>query len=236
MPSAKILNGPSENVLSTIADESADLCVTSPPYKNKDGYSYGLMVKVFLQLYRIMKPNSLCFVNFGHLNESKSRPFEVCLCIETIGFKLMDTIIWVKNHYTPLQGDNLNNLHEFIFMFRKGKMPHIDRLSIGVPYKDKSNIGRYSNVDLKCGGNLWYIDYKTVTNSDQKTHKDGFPVELPIRCIKLSSIKKGSSVIDPFSGSATTGIAALKLGMNYVGIEKDLDTYNKSLERIKNEP
>jgi hypothetical protein len=53
-------------------------------------------------------------------------------------FKLNDTIVWVKNHFTPLSGKkHLNNLTEFIFVLYKGKMPDLDRLSIGVPYKDK---------------------------------------------------------------------------------------------------
>ena len=124
------------------------------------------------------------------------------------GFEWIDTITWVKNHYTPVQGNKrVNNLTEFIFKLAKGNNYSLNRLSVGVPYTDKSNVGRYSDKDLRCAGNVWYISYETIQRKDQKHHKDRFPVDLPRRCIKLSGIEKGSVVLDPFSGGMTTGVA-----------------------------
>ena len=71
----------------------------------------------------------------------------------------------------------------------KDKMPLLNRLAIGVPYADKSNIGRYAAKDLKCGGNVWYIDYDTINHKEEKLHNDRFPLELPTRCLKLSNKK-----------------------------------------------
>ena len=151
----------------------------------------------------------------------------------TLGFKLNETITWVKNHYSPIQGNKrLNNLTEFIFILHKGDMPALDRLSIGVPYADKSNIGRYSDKDLKCGGNVWYIDYDTIQDKSEKTHKDRFPKELPTRCIKLSNLKKDSVILDPFCGSATTGVAAKELGMQFIGIERNKNYINKATKLL----
>ncbi len=195
-----------------------DLIVTSPPYKKEDGFSYELIKDVSQQCFRVLKDNSLCFINFGHLANHKSRPFKVAMIFEEAGFNWVDTIVWVKNHYTPVQGDKrLNNLTEFIFMFTKGKGFRLDRLSIGVPYADKSNVGRYSDKDLKCGGNVWYIPYETIQRKEQKLHKDRFPIELPLRCINLSNVREGSVVLDPFAGSATTGIACKETGMEFSG-------------------
>ncbi len=228
-----LINGDCIEVLKTLESDSIDLIVSSPPYKEEDGYSEELIKSVAENSFRILKNNSLCFINFGHLAGNKLRPFQVATEFVNHGFELVDTIIWVKNHYTPLQGDKrLNNLSEFIFMFSKGKDYHLNRLEIGIPYADKSNIGRYSDKDLKCRGNVWNINYETIQNKSQKLHKDRFPVELPELCIKLSNIQKDSKVLDFFMGSATTGIACNNLDMNFIGIEKDLNIYEIAKERM----
>ncbi len=207
--------------LEQLDSESCSLVISSPPYKNKDGFSYSLMNEVFEQLYRVQKNNSLFFLNFGHLKEEKMRPFNVCGCALGVGYKLNDTIIWVKTQFSPIQGKKrLNNLTEFIFLLYKGKMPDLDRLSIGVPYEDLTNAKRYNNgVNLRCQGNMWKFGYETIQRKEQKLHSDLFPLELPTRCIKLSNISQRSLVLDPFAGSATTCLAAQNLGMNYIGFE-----------------
>ncbi len=215
-----------EGMQKYIIDSSIDLIVTSPPYKEQDGFSYNLIKEISQECYRVLKNNSLCYINFGHLANHKSRPFRVALEFEKTGFTWVDTITWVKNHYTPIQGNKrVNNLTEFIFMFAKGNNYKLDRLSIGVPYADKSNIGRYSNRDLRCGGNVWYISYETIQRKEQKPHKDRFPIELPRKCILLSNLEKGSIVLDPFTGSATTGVACKELGMKFVGFEVNKEVF-----------
>jgi len=225
--------------LKQLPDESIDLTVTSPPYKEEDGFSWALIQVVARELYRVHKKNSLCFVNFGHLARRKSRPFLVALEFERAGFEWIDTITWVKNHYTPIQGDKrLNNITEFIFMFAKGRDYHLDRLAIGVPYKDKSNIGRYSDKDLRCAGNCWHIPYDTIQRKEQKRHKDRFPLELPMRCIKLAALPRGSVVLDPFMGGGTTAVASRLLGMRFVGFEINPGYVQKAykwLEEVANE-
>ena len=212
-----------------------DLVVTSPPYKDEDGFSRELIDNFQKFCYENMSRDSLLFLNFGHLAGFKSRPFEVAMMLE-MDFELVDTITWVKNHYRPIQGKRrVNNLTEFIFMFSKGN-PKIDRLSIGIPYADKSNIKRWKGTegkDLKCQGNVWHIDYETVNKEEEKLHNDRFPLDLPKNCIKLSGIPKGSLVVDPFSGSGTTAKACEMLGMNFWGTEIDSDHYKTSLARLK---
>lgn len=219
--------------MKTIPSESCDLLITSPPYKSEDGFSYTLMRDAFREMYRIQKLNTLFFLNFGHLANDKMRPFQVCQQAIDENYYLNDTIIWVKNHYKPIQGKRrLNNLTEFIFMLYKGKMPELNRLAIGVPYADKSNAKRFSGGrDLKCGGNVWYIDYETINNSDEKLHHDRFPLELPEKCIKLCGYHV-ATVLDPFAGSGTTCLASKNLGKDYIGIEKNKSNYEVALARL----
>ena len=210
-------------------ESSHDLMVTSPPFKEEDGYSDRLMELVFNLAYWRLRPGALLFVNMGHLKAFKDRPFKVQEIIQNQGFKLLDTILWLKcdkfgvfdsekmGRFSPLNGNNLDNLYEFVFMFSRGNPDPLDRLSIGVPFKDKANIERRGHSqDLRCAGNVWHIPYD---DNQKKLHPDRFPVELPTRCIKLSGIKPGSLVCDPFNGSGTTGLVALRLGMRYQGSE-----------------
>lgn len=214
------LVGNNQNLIQSISNESIDLTITSPPYKDCDGYQDIDFDFLYKELCRISKKSALFFLNFGHLAHQKERPFLNCLHAIKAGWKLNDTITWLKTQYKPLQGNKrVNNLTEFIFLLYKEEMPNLDRLSIGVPYKDKANIGRYSDKDLRCRGNIWEVGYETIQRSEQKYHFDRFPLDIPRMCIKLSNVKSGI-VIDPFAGSGTTMIAAHEHGLDSIGFEK----------------
>lgn len=228
-----IICGDAVEELKKIEDNSIDLIITSPPYKEQDGYDTILISASFYQCYRVLKNDSLFFLNFGHLAEDKMRPFNTCQLALNRGFKLNDTVTWVKNHYKPIQGQRrLNNLTEFIFILYKGKMPLLDRLAIGVPYVDKTNARRFNGgQDLHCAGNVWYIDYPTITSSEEKLHHDRFPDELPEKCIKLCGYDV-KTVLDPFSGSGTVCYVAKKLGKDYIGIDNKKGNVDIALERL----
>lgn len=235
----KVILGDSAEVLKSIPDNSIDLVITSPPYKDVDNFSFDLIHNVFKEVKRVLKPNSLLFLNFGHLAGFKSRPFKVALVLEEeLGFNWQETFTWVKNHFSPCQGKKrVNNLTEFVFMFSKGECPELDRLSIGVEYIDQSNAKRFNNgLNKRCAGNFWPINYKTIQSSSEKPHPDRFPVELPQRCIKLSNIKQREKpiVLDCFGGSASTAIAAIIEGVDFTLIEKQEKYFNFAQERIKN--
>ena len=95
------------------------------------------------------------------------------------------------------------------------------RLAIGVPYKDKSNIGRWkvAKKDIRCRGDVWYINYETVQSHSEKLHDAIFPKELPELCIKLGSRRRSDLILDPFLGSGTSILAASSLGRRCVGYE-----------------
>jgi site-specific DNA-methyltransferase (adenine-specific) len=161
-------------------------------------------------------------------------------------FVLQNHIIWVKaisigddsvGHFKPISSPRyLNQNHESVFHFtHRGDVP-IDRLAVGVPFKDKGNIARRNHAqDKRCAGNARFIPYETIQSKVQKfNHPAGFPIALPEYCLKLTGIKEGL-VLDPFMGTGTTLVAAHRMGWRGIGIEMDSQYANTSANRLINE-
>ena len=112
----------------------------------------------------------------------------------------------------------------------------LDRLAIGVPYKDKSNIARRGHSrDLRCRGNTWFIPYETVQNRAAKfNHPGTFPVDLPRWCIRLHG-KHPAVVLDPFMGTGTTLVAADREAARGIGIDIDPSYVAIARERLEAE-
>ena len=91
----------------------------------------------------------------------------------------------------------------------------LDRLALGVPYQDKSNIARWSHTggsDLRCRGNTWFIPYETIqSRAKERPHPATFPVQLAEWCIKLHGISRTETMLDPFLGIGNSAVAAQAL-------------------------
>ena len=226
-----------------IMTDSIDVIITSPPYNRSKTYSddkgniyndnqtdsdYELLLqKVWSECFRVLAPNGLFFLNVGDSAKNQGFSERICQFALKSGFKRLQTIIWVKSflgkgHYTPSgRGRRLNNLFEYIFVLVKDHIQY--RINpkakgVGIPYADKSNIGRYAKSDLRDAGNVWFIPYSRTTGATiKKGHEAPFPIELPYRCIKLAEAK---NVLDPFIGTGTTLAAARILGIQGIGYEK----------------
>lgn len=140
-------------------------------------------------------------------------------------------------HYKPVNSHRyLNNCHEYIFHFTKNGDVELDKLAIGVPYQDKSNIGRWkmATEDLRPRGNTWFMPYETIQKS--RSHPTIFPLKLPEMCLKLHGLEKIKLAMDPFMGIGSTAIVCKKLGINYIGFEMDksyIEIAKKSLSEYK---
>jgi site-specific DNA-methyltransferase (adenine-specific) len=147
-------------------------------------------------------------------------------------FFLQNSVMWIKSisinddtvgHYKPINSHRfLNRSHEHVFHFTKAGNVLLDRLAIGVPFKDKSNIARWGHAeDRHCAGDAWFIPYKTIKSKSQKFHHPSpFPPELPERCIRLHG-KPKARVLDPFLGIGSTLVAAERMACRGIGIEID---------------
>lgn len=248
--------GDVEDVLNTMERGSVDTVVTSPPYNLGIRYSthrddeprdqyLEWMGKVAVALRRVLSPSGSLFLNVGASNSDPWVAYDVANAFRK-HFTLQNDIKWIKSitvdgvsrgHFKPVNSQRfVHHNHETIFHFSVDGTSKIDRLAIGVPYADKSNISRRGHSqDLRCDGNVWFIPYKTVRSKSQKfDHPAGFPLELPLRCIKLAGGR--GVVLDPFVGTGTTCVAAQQLGLQGIGIDVDRTYLNTAYARLKATP
>lgn len=239
--------------LAALPAESVDVCVTSPPYNIGIAYrSYAdrlprdryldWMAEVGLAIARVLKPEGSLFLNVGSTGNDPWIASDVADAM-TRDLVLQNHIVWVKSlsigddtlgHFKPITSSRfLNNNHESIYHFTRSGQVAIDRLAVGVPFKDKSNIARWGHKrDRRCAGNVWFLPYETVKSRAQKfDHPAGFPVDLPERCIRLAG-GEDPLVLDPFLGAGTTLVAAERLGARGIGFEIDGDYAARAAARL----
>jgi len=253
----KIIVGDCLQILPTVANETVDVCVTSPPYNLGIKYaSYGdklpregylqWLTEVFKEVNRVLKCDGSFFLNVGYTNIDPWVSIDVSLVARTI-FVLQNRITWNKSitvgdmtagHFKPINsGRFLNYTCEDVFHFTKQGNVKIDRLAIGVPYADKTNIARFHRKsDLRCRGNAWFIPYETSVQNRRKGHPATFPVSLPEWCIKLHGLSAEMVVLDPFAGLGTTLIAAKTLGVSAIGIELDPEYARVASDKLATNP
>ncbi len=210
-------------------------------------------------IVQVLDDNGSLFLNIGGKPTDPTVPFQA---LHTVmgndRFKLQNVIHWVKSiaiqkqdvgnyphilddvsvgHYKPINSPRfLNDNHEYIFHLTKGGNVKLDRLAVGVPYQDKSNVTRWAGAkdDVRCRGNTWFIPYETIKRrSSDRPHPASFPVKLAEMCIKLHGITRTKLVLDPFLGIGPSATAALRLKRDFVGFEIDRAYFNEAFKRLK---
>ena len=251
----EIIRGNCLDLLRRSDFEPADVVVTSPPYNLN--LAYGMyddsrtekdyvnwIAEVAGGIKRVLKPDGSFFLNLSGSNSRPYVPFEVMVKLRNdVGFHLQNHITWIKSigigsgstgHFKPVPGRRfMHHNHEHIFHLTHDNGVLLDRLSIGIPFQDKSNIARRGHPrDLRCRGNTWFIPYPTVKSKAQKYwHPATFPVELPLWCIYLHG-RAGARVLDPFLGTGTTLVAAHLAGAKGVGIDIDATYIATAWQRL----
>lgn len=248
--------------------ESVDVCVTSPPYNLGIKYrkyndkqkhaAYMDFTKRWLHgVFQVLKPGGSLFLNLGASPRSPLLPHQI-LVEATSQFVLQNTIHWIKSisldmkdgsilsvgHFKPINSKRyLNDCHEFVFHLTKSGEVPIDRMALGVPYADKSNVKRWghtSGKDKRCRGNCWFIPYQTIQNSNkQRPHPATFPPQLAEQAILLHGVAPAwalgpvnLTVLDPFIGIGNTALGCISLGVGKV-IGFDIDeSYLEDAKRL----
>lgn len=211
--------------MNQIPDNSVGLAVTSPPYNVGKQYDDDLTLDEYLQMiqkvgeevYRVLRPGGRYLVNVANLGRKPYIPltayyYDVHL---HAGFLPMGEIVWQKGKgasgstawgsWMSAKAPRLRDIHEYILVFAKQAYSRPDRGESDIE-KEEFLAGTLS---------VWEI---APESAKRIGHPAPFPVALIERTIQLFSYK-GDVVLDPFMGSGTTAVAALKTQRKYVGYE-----------------
>ncbi len=235
----KIILGSSE-IMKEIPDHSIHLMVTSPPYNVTKEYDDDLSLKEYLQLlqnvfsetYRVLVHGGRACINVANLGRKPYIPLSdyISQMMIGIGFNMRGEIIWSKGagagvsmawgSWQSASNPVLRDTHEYILVFCKGSF-------------DRKKVEGKENTITKEQFMEWTKSVWTMNTESAKKigHPAPFPIELPYRLTQMYTYK-GDIVLDPFMGSGSTAIAALKSDRKYVGYEIDAEYVKLAEERI----
>ena len=222
----KLYNDDCLNVLKEIDDNSIDLIASDPPYKTtsrgNSGNSGGMLQKdinmkgkVFnhnditikdyaSEIYRILKDGSHCYIMTNNKNLQ-----DMLNTLTGVGFSFIKFIIWDKGN--KIMGQFYMSQFEYIIFLRKGS---------GV------KINNCGTSDL-----LSIPNKKTKDENGKNIHDTEKPVDLMKILIENSS-QVGDTVLDPFMGVGSTGVACKELSRNFIGVELDKQYFDIATKRI----
>lgn len=238
-----------------IADGSVDLTVTSPPYDNLRTYNgnndlWGEHVwkEVLVNLYRVTKQGGVVVwvVNDATIKGSETgTSFKQALWAKECGFNLHDTMIWNKGSFANPSNTRFHQVFEYMFVLSKGNpKTYNEILERKNKYLGKRGAsGRdihgnrkkgFSEVKREYGNlfNIWEISVGGgISYKGKNIHPAVFPEKLASDHIKAWS-NEGDTVLDPFMGSGTTGVACINTKRKFIGIEMDNTYFEIAKERI----
>jgi site-specific DNA-methyltransferase (adenine-specific) len=247
--------------LAYLPDESIHLAVTSPPYWTLKRYNevpgqlghvaeYERFLeelnKVWREVYRLLVPGGRLVCVVGDVCLSR-REFgrhvvvplhaDIAVNCRKIGFDNLNPIIWHKIANANYEVENgtkflgkpyepnaiIKNDIEFILMQRKP----------GGYRKPTEEQRRLSMIGKEEYG-AWFQQFWNITGASTRNHPAPFPLELAYRLVRMFSFW-GDTVLDPFSGTGTTILAAERASRNSIGIDIDKDYCRMALKRFHTE-
>lgn len=258
---SSVVTGDAYEVLRGLPDEFVDTVVTSPPYWSLRNYSapgqIGLeedpdeyvasLVRIFEEVRRVLTKDGSMWLNIGDSYTSGGRtwrapdkknpvramttrpptpkglkpkelvgiPWRLAFALQASGWYLRSDVIWRKPNAMPESvKDRPTRSHEYLFFITKNERYFYDRTA--VPEVNGRNLR-----------SVWDIN----TQPFPEAHFATFPAELVERCIKTTS-KPGDVVLDPFLGSGTTAVAAVRNRRAFFGIELNPEYVEISRRRI----
>ncbi len=229
--------------LKTIQRETIQLVVTSPPYNIGKEYEKRVNLEQYVaaqqqviqECVRVLKPEgSICWQVGNHVDNGAIVPLDAVLfpVFQKFGLQCRNRIIWHFEHGLHCSR-RLSGRHETVLWFTKTDTYtfHLDTVRVPQKYPGKKyfkgpRAGQYSCNPLgKNPGDVWIIPNVKSNHVEKTEHPCQFPVELIERLV-LPLTNAGDWVLDPFAGSGTTIVAALRHDRRGAGAET-LDKYRQ---------
>lgn len=221
----KIILGSAEN-LKELPDNSIHLMITSPPYNVSKEYDDDLSLKEYLTLlknsfketYRVLVNGGRACINVANLGRKPYIPLSdyISTMMIDLGFNMRGEIIWNKaasaspstawGSWQSAANPILRDVHEYILVFSKGDYKRERQQKENTISKEQF---------MEWTKSIWTMNAESARRIG---HPAPFPEELPNRLIQLYSFK-GDIILDPFMGSGTTALSAVKADRKYVGYD-----------------
>ena len=239
-----IIERSSEN-MEEIPNNSVHLMITSPPYNVSKEYDNDLSLteyleflrKCFIETYRVLVNGGRACINIANLGRKPYIPISsyISTIMIEIGFNMRGEIIWNKSagagvstawgSFQSASNPILRDIHEYILIFSKGDYKRErtkEELEIKKNTISKDNFTQWTK-------SIWNISPESAKKIG---HPAPFPEELPYRLIELFSFTE-DIILDPFMGSGTTAVSALKNNRNFIGYEINNNYVKLANNRIK---
>lgn len=217
--SFRIFQGDCNQVIDQFRDKSIDAVFTSPdPPKNNEDVMF--LINFFRKFKRCLSDMGTVWINLRnyYYDNSGLLPFNefFVVAMRQEGWNWTDEVIWYRFPHDKSKMKKENSLRFYVDVEHIYAFAH-DRNS------------RYFNDRL--GLHMTSVITAPTEKVRPNEFKSGFPEKVIEVCLKTTCSPHGCTVLDPFAGSGTTGVVALKSGYHFIGIEKH--TENNYIEKIK---
>ncbi len=231
----------SSEKMEELPDNSVHLMVTSPPYNVGKEYDENLSLqeyrdflsRVWKEVYRVLVPGGRVCINVANLGRKPYIPLHAFIIedMQKVGFLMRGEIIWNKGStaspstawgsWLSAKNPVLRDIHEYILVFSK------DTFTRANHNNERATMTKDEFLELT--KSIWTFG---AESAKKVGHPAPFPVELPLRCIKLYTFEN-DVVLDPFMGSGTTAVAAILSNRKFVGYEIEEEYVRLAEKRIK---
>lgn len=236
--------------LKKLPENSVDMIFADPPYNLSNGgftvhagkrvsvnkgkwdesqgveADFGFHVRWIEECYRVLKPEGSIWISGTYHSI-----YQCGYALQLLGYKLLNDIAWFKPNASPnLSGRYFTASHETLLWARKDpKAKHIFN------YQDMKNgfwhLADFIKNEGKQMRSVWAIGYPKPEEKKHGKHPTQKPMALLERIV-LASTNPGDVIIDPFTGSSTTGLAANKHGRKFIGIDLEKEYLDLSVKRF----